>query len=201
MKSSEETILWQEIQRRLGERPDGDPRILTARAVAKAIGIRSSSIPAPEGKFLWPKESDMAEFYGPPGTGLLTIKSPYQLYYDGQPINRITVHQKIAGPVTRVLERVLKDYGPAEIKRLQLDQYDGCYNNRNKRGGTSKSTHAYACALDFCAAQNPLHANHTKALFAKPEYGYWWASWESEGAISLGRERDFDWMHVQFARL
>ena len=25
--------------------------------------------------------------------------------------------------------------------------------------------------------------------------------WEAEGAVSLGRARDYDWMHVQFANL
>ena len=25
--------------------------------------------------------------------------------------------------------------------------------------------------------------------------------WEEEGALSLGRVRNYDWMHVQFARL
>ena len=29
----------------------------------------------------------------------------------------------------------------------------------------------------------------------------WWALWEEEGFVSLGRAGDFDWMHVQAARL
>ena len=35
----------------------------------------------------------------------------------------------------------------------------------------------------------------------KADYDKWWEFWEEEGAVSLGRARDFDWMHVQFARL
>jgi len=36
---------------------------------------------------------------------------------------------------------------------------------------------------------------------SSPECETWWQIWESHGAISLGRQRDYDWMHLQFARL
>ena len=200
--NAQEIALWQEIQRRVDCRPDGIPGGNTARAVAKALGIRPEIIQAPDtGKRQWPRESEMAAFYGPPGTGLKQIVPPYPLYYAGKRVPTITVNWRIADSVLRVLTEVRGIYGEEEIQRLKLDVYDGCFNNRPKRGGTSLSTHAYAAALDFCAAENPLKANHTTALFAKPEYRPWWEAWEREGFVSLGRARDFDWMHVQAARL
>jgi len=143
----------------------------------------------------------MVAFYGQPGTGHTQITPPYQLYYDGQVVRKITVHSKIAEPVLRVLNKTLAHYGPEGVHTLKLDVYDGCYNDRPKRGGTSRSVHAYAAAIDFCASENTLHQDHRTALFAKQAYVAWWQFWEAEGAVSLGRARDYDWMHVQFANL
>jgi len=49
--------------------------------------------------------------------------------------------------------------------------------------------------------RNQLKWDHTRASFARPEYEKWFHLWEEEGALSLGRARDYDWMHVQFAKL
>ena len=48
---------------------------------------------------------------------------------------------------------------------------------------------------------NQLRWGKDKAAFARPEYARWFDLWEEEGALSLGRVRNYDWMHVQFARL
>ena len=53
----------------------------------------------------------------------------------------------------------------------------------------------------FFDAKNRLNWHQDKALFAQPEYDKWWEIWEDEGWVSLGRVRDFDWMHVQAVRL
>jgi len=143
----------------------------------------------------------MQAFYGPVGQNTTQITPPYPLYYDGKLVKKITVHEKLVIPIMGALADVLKAYGPEQIRKLKLDRFDGCINVRKKRGGGSWSVHAYAAALDFCAAENALHMDHTQALFAKAEYEAWWRAWERQGAISLGRERDFDWMHIQFARL
>lgn len=198
------TRLLQAVQRKVGARPDGVFGDQTLSRIAEHLGVEA---PAPDPITevnRWPRDTfhEMEAFFGPHGdTDLhLAITPPYQLYFDGRPISKITVHRKIAAAVLHVLDAVRREYGP-EIHELQLDVFDGCFNDRAKRGGTSWSTHAYAAALDFCAARNALRMDHTEALFARPEYEPWWKLWESVGAVSLGRERDFDWMHVQFARL
>lgn len=201
--------LWRDIQRHLADqlgidlRPDGDPGGATARAVAQALGM-IRTVPAAEiAVSQWPRDrrAEMDAFYGAPGNHLTQIVPPYPLKYDGKVVPKITVHEKIAPAVLRVLQQVLDYYGMTKIKALKLDVYDGCFNNRPKRGGSTLSTHAYASAIDFCAEDNSLKQDHTTARFAKPEYEAWWRAWEAEGAVSLGRARDFDWMHVQFARL
>jgi hypothetical protein len=48
---------------------------------------------------------------------------------------------------------------------------------------------------------NPLKAHRAQATLDNPDYDPFWRFVYDEGAISLGRERDYDWMHFQFARL
>ena len=154
------------------------------------------------GKILWPTQAQCASFYGPPGQVPLTnIVLPYPFYYGGKEMKSTSVHTKIGPTVKKILSRVKDHYGVEKINELKLSDYSGCYNPRRMRGGSAWSMHAYACALDFNAADNMLRQNHTTARFAKPIYNRWWELWEEEGAVSLGRVADYDWMHVQFARL
>lgn len=149
----------------------------------------------------WPKERDAETFYGKPGTNHQRIEPAYQLYYGPSAVKTITLNAKCADSAGRVFKAVLEHYGIDEIVRLKLDQYSGGFNDRAMRGGTRKSMHAYACALDFGAAWNSLRMDHKTALYAGAEYLAWWRAWEAEGWTSLGRARDFDWMHVQAADL
>lgn len=196
--------LWQTIQRKVGVRPDGIPGPATATAIADQFGIDlvDQQLEAAV-KEAWPRDTtaEMQAFYGDIGSGHTKLTPPYPLIYDGRPCKTITVHERIADSVLHALTVTLETYGIERIRELRLNRFDGCYNPRKKRGGTSWSTHAYAAALDFAAADNPMAADHKTALFARPEYEAWWRAWESVGAVSLGRARDFDWMHVQFARL
>ncbi len=199
-----ERQLWQLIQRTVGARPDGDPGILTAKAIVEKFGIELPEVDLVEAQTgRWPRDvrAEMEAFYGLPGEGHTMLDVPYPLYVEGKRVDRINVHSRIAEAVHRALTNTLEHYGAKQVKALGLDIYDGCYNNRPKRGGTSLSVHAYAAALDFNAEHNALRMDHAEALFAGPEYEPWWRFWEAEGAVSLGRARDYDWMHVQFARL
>ena len=101
----------------------------------------------------------------------------------------------------RVLAVVLDHYGLDEIKRLRLDLWGGCLNVRKMRGGDRYSMHSWGIALDYDPERNRLKWGRDKASFAKPEYDPWWEAWEQEGWVSLGRQRNFDWMHVQAAKI
>jgi hypothetical protein len=79
--------------------------------------------------------------------------------------------------------------------------FGGCLNVRRMRGGSAWSMHSWGIAFDFDPDRNQLRWGRDRAAFAKPEYNKWFELWEEEGAVSLGRVRNFDWMHVQFARL
>jgi hypothetical protein len=156
----------------------------------------------------WPLETTatLDAFYGAVGdyTKLTPINLPYpmKLSWDKRKaITKFTCNKKVADSIIRVLTKVLAHYGLPQIQQLGLDLWGGCHNIRTIRGGTRRSTHSWGIAIDFDPDRNQLHWGRDKATFAKPEYDYWWKCWEEEGWISLGRTRNFDWMHVQAARL
>lgn len=165
--------------------------------------VGDNRMPAPV-RTTWPTQSQMAAFYGKPGENLVTFTVPYKLklaWDHKTTVGKITANKKVKESTERVLARVLDVYGLDGIVSLGLDLYGGTYNNRVMRGGTTLSTHAYGAAHDFDPERNQLNWNRTKANFAKPEYEAWWDAWTDEGWLSLGKARDFDWMHVQAARL
>jgi hypothetical protein len=163
----------------------------------------SSSPPRP-----WPHQSqaEMEKFFGPAGANQTTLALPdgypMRVAWDlPKPVTRFACHEKIHDAARRVLVRVFDHYGPARIKGLGLDLFGGCLNVRRMRGGSAWSMHAWGAAIDFDPERNQLKWNSSRARFARPEYEKWWQLWEAEGFVSLGRARDFDWMHVQAARL
>jgi hypothetical protein len=178
------------------------PKTLSFLQDINTVERKEAETPPITGKILWPTQAQCSSFYGPPGqVKLQSIQLPYPFYYGGKLMKSTSVHEKIAPTVKKILQKVKDHYGVEKIDELKLSDYSGCYNPRRMRGGSAWSMHAYACALDFNAADNQLKWNHTKARFAKPIYNRWWELWEEEGAVSLGRVADYDWMHVQFARL
>lgn len=152
----------------------------------------------------WPRQAAMAAFYGAPGTGHVTLNLPYplRLAWDLKTtVNRISINGKCADSAGRIFTKVLAHYGHEGLTRLNLDCFGGCYANRAMRGGTKLSTHAYACALDIDPEHNQLRWGSDRAAMARPECRAFVDAFEAEGWLSLGRERNFDWMHFQAARL
>ena len=154
----------------------------------------------------WPSQytAEFDLFYGPKGSNLVRIDLPYsmKLAWDTTvTVNSFSCHAKVHDSMLRVLTAVLNHYGITEIRRLKLDLFGGCYNQRQIRGGTKWSMHSWGIAVDFDPARNKLEWGRDKAAFAGQEYDKWWELWETEGWVSLGRQRNFDWMHVQAAKL
>lgn len=152
----------------------------------------------------FPKEAFLEEFYGEVGKNQVRLQLPYphRLSWEKRTIVRsLFCHEKVKDSLNTVLTNVLNHYGMEEIRRLHLDIWGGCLNVRKKRGGTSWSTHSWGIALDYDPDNNALRWGRDKATFAGPEYDKWWQFWEEEGWVSLGRTKNYDWMHVQAARL
>lgn len=150
----------------------------------------------------WPlqDEASINNFYGEVGKNQVRLQLPYphRLSWDKRKIvNSIFCNQKVHDSLSRILIKVLNHYGIDEIKRLRLDLWGGCLNVRKMRGGSKWSTHSWGIAMDYDPDNNRLKLGREKASFAKPEYDKWWQFWEEEGWTSLGRTKNYDWMHIQ----
>lgn len=188
------------VQKKLGVTVDGIAGKNTWAAIAKALGVTtstSSNLPTQAvvraGTSVFGKAGDESN--------LVNIKPAYQLYYCGTPVKTIRVHKAIADRVEAALKEILAHYGIEQIKKLGLDQYSGSYNYRKSTGSASLSMHAWGIALDFAAEKNTYTMKKPQASLSKPECEMWWKIWEKHGAVSLGRELNYDWMHLQFAKL
>lgn len=153
---------------------------------------------------VWPRQQDVPSFYGAPGSSQTMLQLPYPmvLAWDlGVQIHRFSIHSKVADSARRALSRTLDHYGIDGVKELRLDRFGGCLNQRAMRGGNTMSMHSWGIAIDFDPDRNQLRWGRDRAYMARQAYQPFLDFWEAEGWISLGRERNFDWMHVQAARL
>lgn len=184
-----------------------NPASTVLPAVGEVLPDRAAS-PAKEAfqpsKTVWPRQVDVMAFYGPVGTGQTTIELPFDMYLawdKGTRVRKMTLHSKVAGSAARVFERIAATYSAKERKDIGIDLFGGSLNVRKMRGGSAYSMHSWGIAIDFDPERNQLNWGRDKARLAKPDAVPFWVAWESEGWLSLGRARNFDWMHIQAARL
>lgn len=155
----------------------------------------------------WPTQAEVRSFFGEPGgaqctAGLADLPFKMRIAWDTKStVTRFRCHAKVEAPMERIFQKALQHYGAGEIARLGLDLFGGCYNLRPMRGGNNWSMHSWGIAVDLDPSRNQLKWGKDRAVFARPEYVPFWNIVESEGAVSLGRAKNFDWMHFQFARL
>lgn len=201
-----------------GLRIDGaaDPIVVQAlRASASAVAPKvMTEIPnrdvAPvreefqASKTIWPRQAECITYYGPLGQNQTQIEVPFDMYLawsKSTRLKRMTLHSRVAESALQVLQKVGALYSAAERQALGVDLFGGSLNVRKMRGGNSYSMHSWGIAIDFDPARNQLNAHRPNARLSHPDAVAFWVAWESAGWLSLGRARDFDWMHVQAARL
>ena len=112
-------------------------------------------------------------------------------------VNSISCHKLVAKNMKAALTGILKEYGPLKIQQLGINIYGGCFNYRKMRGGTDWSRHSWGVAIDLDPERNQLHETHLTARFARPDYKKMIDIFYDNGFVSLGREKDYDWMHFE----
>ena len=153
----------------------------------------------------FPKETkdqkEIKDYFGEPGDNQVRLYLPYpmKLSWADKKINSFYCHTKVAGSLFRIFKATLDAYGHEKIIELGLDIWGGCFNVRKKRGGDNYSLHSYGIAVDLDPENNQLRWRSDRAAFARPEYDKFWEIVESEGWVSLGRAKGYDWMHIQAA--
>ena len=153
---------------------------------------------------LWPRQSQVPAFYGRVGTAQTRIEIPFDMvlaWDTGRRITRMTLHEKVAPSAERALNRIADIYSDAERSTLGLNLFGGSLNVRRMRGGRRYSMHSWGIAIDFDPQRNQLSWKRPRARLSHEDAVPFWQAWEAEGWLSLGRARNFDWMHVQAARL
>jgi hypothetical protein len=142
--------------------------------------------------------------YGKPnvtGDGyLVTIQLPYpmRLAWDTDTsVIRMRCHKLVADKFLAVFNEIHRVYGYEKIKELGIDLFGGCFNFRKMRGGSDWSTHSWGISIDLDPARNKLKETSRTARFARPEYKDMIDIFYKHGFISLGREKNFDWMHFE----
>jgi hypothetical protein len=155
-------------------------------------------------KNVWPLEKDMLKYYGAMGQNQTKVKVPFDmvLAWDlSDTVETITIHEKCADSLERILARIAGHYSPAEIEDLGINKFGGSLNVRLMRGSKTKwSIHSWGCAIDFDPERNGLNTTFAKARLGKKDAVQFWKFWEEEGWVSLGRSYNYDAMHVQAAR-
>lgn len=177
--------------------PPEDPEIAKSRETPKEVSVLGR----------WPRQAGCTAFYGEPGNpdctaGVVRLPAPMRIAWDlDDRITTFRCHKLVASPMETIFKNTLHQYGEALWRELGLDIFGGCYNLRKMRGGSAWSMHSWGIAVDIDPEHNQLKWDKTKASLARPECEPFWRIVESVGAVSLGRIRDFDWMHFQFAKL
>lgn len=155
-------------------------------------------------KPIWPRQREVPRFFGGVGQHQTMLVLPYPMklaWKKSVTVMKFSIHEKVHDSAKRCFERIADAYSPPKRHALGIDLFGGCLNVRPMRGGTQYSMHSWGIAIDFDPARNQLRWGKDRAHLAKPEAVKFWQIWEDEGWVSLGRTRNYDWMHVQAARL
>ena len=136
------------LQRHVGTLDDGDWGPKSRKACeAHLRRLMPNSSP-------WPKshQSSLRSFYGAPddNSQIIRVEAPewMKLYNSDKNLKNIWVHEKCADSLMRALES-------AHSKSPKFaSKYFGCHVDRNMRGGSKPSTHAYGAAIDLSASTN-----------------------------------------------
>jgi len=138
--------------------------------------------------------------YGQPnelGSYLVLIDLPYPMLYDGKEVKKMRCHKLVSHKFLAVFNEILAVYGLEKIKALGINKFGGCFNFRKMRGGSDYSRHSWGIAIDLDPERNQLKETSKTARFARPEYKPMIDIFYKHGFVSLGREKNYDWMHFE----
>lgn len=149
------------------------------------------------------KTNQIIAKYGKPnqqGSYLTTIKLPYPMRLAWDKKTKVTTmrcHKLVADDFQKVFAELLSHYGYEKLVELGIDLFGGCFNFRAMRGGSDYSRHSWGIAIDLDPERNQLHETSATARFARPEYHAMIDIFYKHGFVSLGKEKNYDWMHFE----
>lgn len=212
-----------DLQKALGLRADGirgpvttaevldaadKGRLMVKAAAPVAPALTVPAVPLSGGlrPFKAPAYADLPKLFGVAGgplstSGRAALPFPFRIAWDlDAKITMFSCHSLLAPYFTAIWRDAAAHYGELAFRGLGLDLFGGCFNHRNMRGGDKPSVHSWGAAQDVDPERNQLRWGAGKATLARAEYEPFWNIVESYGAVSLGRARNYDWMHFQFCK-
>ena len=146
----------------------------------------------------WPRANtrSLEAFYGKAGdeSNLVRIQLPFTMYFEGKKVTSARVNKRCADSLLRVLNniRILTLTNPAIEESAK--SFGGLFNDRKKRGGSTKSLHAYGAAIDLDADNNQFKSiwptEATMPIEIMEEFA-------KEGWLPAGGIWFYDAMHMQ----
>ncbi len=184
-------------QARVGATPDGFWGPLSTDAAKRhlrAMFPKNSPFPRERG-------NEVAKFYGPHGVKngftppMKSFRLPFTVFYEDTPVTKLSAHVLCADSLERVFHRLAEVF-PSKAKRQAAGilTWDGIYNPRLKKGGSTWSMHSWAIAIDLNASKNG-NLTHwpTKAVMPIEVM----ECFAKEGWLSAGAFWSRDAMHFQ----
>jgi hypothetical protein len=146
----------------------------------------------------WPNndQRSLRRFYGEPGdeSNLVMIDLPYPMFYDGKRVTRTRVHKKCEASLLRILTAI-RDLMPQHPHITdEAQDFGGIFNDRPKRGGTSRSVHAWGSAIDLDADDNTFRDSWPMRSDMPLEI---MEAFAREGWTSAGAFWGYDAMHFE----
>lgn len=145
----------------------------------------------------------LMDVYGTPSDNpdyLVTIDLPYpmRLAWDkSKTVTKMRCHKLVDEKFKAIFKDILAHYGLPKIQELGIDLFGGCFNFRKMRGGSDYSRHSWGVAIDLDPERNKLKETSKTARFARDEYKPMIDIFYKHGFISLGKEKNYDWMHFE----
>ncbi len=171
----------------IGATPDG---FWGPKSIAACQKYLRGLMPSPNP---WPKsdQKSLTAFYGAPGDESRHIRINVVgmgVRYGGKEVKEILCHTKVSRSLLKVITALSSSH--PEI----LARYDGCYNNRPMRGGSTPSLHARAAAIDFDSGSNGNKTSWPVSATMPIEV---MAAFAREGWMPAGAFWGRDAMHMQ----
>jgi len=180
----------------------GEATVVTKRAKANAAANQKRK-GGGKGGYKGSTQKMINKYGEPNATGagyLVSMKLPYPMRLSwnlSSTAKTLKVHRDVEQQFKSIFTDILAQYGLKRIQELRIDITGGAFFYRNMRGGSSLSMHSWGTAIDLDPLRNPLKGNAKNSTFAKPEYKPMIDIFYKHGFQSLGRERDYDWMHFE----
>jgi len=108
---------------------------------------------------------EIIDYYGDPqeddnwfDNNMVVCQLPFSLRqsWNQKRISKFHVHKLVEPAMKDALLEIEEYGGMVFLRQYQLDQWGGVYNDRNKRGSNTPSTHGWGIALDYCPELGPF---------------------------------------------